>query len=193
MMKIPQNWLPHVHHDGCYWFWAPSEWSVTSPLSGGAAFALVSQRDRAFLEAFVLGLPAGRIAQGCELVEDAMKRSLVDDHPGLRTIRQGPFTIEDVDVVDGLARMTSLGLMGGYAFVEQMRGPAKCHRLTVEYNDQVMMSSGPATQKTTTDCFALLGGDMVLQLNMKGLSADYRNLARTFEQIAASARIGKFA
>lgn len=190
MMRVPQDWLPHVHSDGVYWFWAPGEWSTTSPLSQGSFFALSSPENDILLEAFVLGV--GTKPNAAALVESIMKRSLSEDHPGLRVKREGLYHLEEVDGSDALDRMHALRLMDGYGFVTGMRPAASCHLLTVEHSERATQAQG-TTIKVTTDCFFLHREDLVLQLNMKTPSSNYANRARTFAQIAATARLGRFA
>ena len=189
-MRVDQDWLPHVNPDGVYWFWAPSKWSNTSPLSQGSFFALSSPEGDILLEVFVLGVGTKPKAAG--VVESIMKRSLSEDHPGLRVKREGLYPLEEVDGSDALARMQGLRLMEGYGFITRMYPAASCHLLTVEYPERATQAGGTTTM-VTMDCFFLHREDLVLQLNMKTLSSHYAMWARTFGQIAASARLGRFA
>ena len=189
MMQVPQDWLPHVHPDGVYWFWAPAKWSTTSPLSEGSFFALSSPEGDVLLEVFVLGV--GTKPDAARLVESIMNRSLSEGHHGLRVKREGAYHLEEFDVSDAIARMHALGLMGGYGFIDGMRPASSCHLLTIEYAERTAQASG-ATMMVITDCFFLHREDLVLQLNMKTPSPRYRTWARTFGQVAATTRLGRF-
>jgi hypothetical protein len=197
VMRVPTGWLPHVDRDKIYWFWTPATWSATSTLSKGSFFALLSREEGVYMEVFVFEVrrtkldPAGFV----ERMMYFMKRALVEGHaPDLRTIREGVCQLDEVDGPDALSRMYALDLMGVYGFLTELCPATTCHRLTVEYAELVSasfgMTVGNEMRKTTTDCFFLNREDLVLQLNMKALSSDYDVLASTFEQVAASAKLG---
>jgi hypothetical protein len=185
MIKVPPDWLPHMHDRRSYWFWTPPEWSIAPPVSDGACFALRSIQDSVLLELYVLGIPAKQ-PDPAGLIEGIMKKSLEEGHD-LKIIHSGTYRPDLVDGPDALSRMAAFGLMGSYGFVVEMLPAVDGRRLTVEYTESVLEA------KTTTDCFFLHRGDMVLQLNLKTLSSNYQKQARVFEEVAASAKLGKFA
>lgn len=190
LLKIPDGWQPYVHLDKSYCIWVPPEWSITSPLSKGSCFALLAPDDEVFMEVFVLG--AGPKAISTAEVESVFRIALLKDHPDMQVIREGPYQLDEVDASDALSRMNALSLVDGYGFVKEMCPSTCCYRLTVAYAEKARSGLGKPP-KTTTDGFFLGRGDLVVVLNMKTLSFLYAKWARTFEQIAANAKLGRFA
>ena len=188
MVQVPQGWLPHVHKDKSFWIWAPAGWKKTASLSKGSCFALSSRSDVVLLEVFVLGLDER--PEVAELAERAMKRSLLKDHADLQIIHEGLCRLEKADNWDALTRMAELGLVTDYDFFAYLRPASSCRRLIVEYAERVKPGPDLPT-KTTTDCFFLRRGDLLLQINMKTISSQYAQLKPTFEQIAANTRLAR--
>lgn len=187
-MKVPESWLPRVHQDELYWFWAPKNWASLIPQNGGSYFSLQSQTDKVLLEVFVLKpLQDSRLM--IETILPILKTSLKESHPGLRIIDDGFYLLEKMDDDDALQRMSQLKLMEAFSPFADMGRPTSCHRLLVEYLEEQVSFYHPI--KSITESYSLCRGDFVLQINMKTLSTNYKKMASNFEMVAASAMLGK--
>lgn len=180
---IPSGWLPHVHRDKIFWLWHPPEWSIAKPLSGGSCLALTSECVLA--EVFCLRPPEDN-PESAAFASDVLKKSIIKSHPDARVVRAGNYSPPEADLPGLLGRMKALGLMGGYGFITEMMRPVDGFLFTVNYQE-------PGNFKSTTDCFSLHRGDLVVQVNMKTLASDYDRQSLDFERVAASVMLGKFA
>lgn len=185
IIQVPAAWLPHVHRERIFWFWTPNDWSVTNPISNESCFAL--RTPNVLLE--VTALRPREVPDNTNpavFIAGFLKQSIIDSHPDTRVIQEGPHTPPAFDKSDALLRMKSFGLLAGYDFVAEMLRPESGYRIIFDYGEEESFQS-------TTDCYSLYRGDLVLLLNMKTTSSLYSKQGPIFEQVASTVMMGSLA
>jgi hypothetical protein len=175
-MKVPERWAPHLPLGGRFWFWAPADWQITTPLSGGSCYALA--RNAVLLEAFLLRAPSDNL-NPATFFGGIAKQGHLERFPGARVLRDAPYALQPFDVEDALRRLLMERPREECIEAAGKVPPANGYRCTFESKE------GPR-QRMVTDCYSLHRGDSVLQLNIKTFLDSFGPLHSEFEQIVTT-------